>query len=247
MVGGLRSLLIQALHPLAMAGVAQHSDYRRRPLARLQRTGEYVAATIFGDTAQAQRAAARVRRMHRRVKGIDTVTGRRYSADDPEIALWVHCVEIHSFLASHRAYSWDRLSREEEDGYFAESVAAAELLGIPAAMVPSSLADMREYFASVRPQLCVSQSTRDAIEFVLSPPLTRELLPYAAPFRVLSRAAAALMPRDLRRLAGIQLSTLGNLASYAVIEALALPLAQTISRRTLPALHAAGEELRLAA
>lgn len=242
MVGGLRSLLIQALHPLAMAGVAQHSDYRRRPLARLRRTGEYVTATIFGDTAQAAQAAALVRRMHRRVRGIDTVTGRSYSADDPEVALWVHCVEIHSFLASHRVYSWDRLSPQEEDDYFAENVAAAELLGVPASIVPSSLQGMREYFAAVRPQLCVSEATRDAIEFVLAPPLSRELLPYVVPFRILARAAVALMPRDLRRLAGIQLSTLGNLASYAVIEAmataLALPLAQQVSQRALPALHA---------
>lgn len=238
MVGGLRSLLIQALHPLAMAGVAEHSNYRRDPVGRLRRTGEYLAMTIFGDTAQAEAAAARVRRMHRRVKGIDPVTGRPYSADDPEIALWVHCVEVHSFLQSHRVYSWSRLSPQDEDRYFAENVAAAELLGIPARLVPSSVQEMRSYFQAVRPRLCVSHHTRDALEFVLQPPLSREFLPYAVPLRVMARAAAALVPRDLRRLAGLQLSGVVNLASHTAIEtaatALMFPPVRGISQRMLP-------------
>src|ERR1700710_2130408 len=96
LIGGLRALLIQSLHPLAMAGVAQHSDYRERPLKRLQRTAEYVAVVTFGDTEQAHEIAARVRRVHRHVKGVDPVTGKRYSAEDPETALYVHCAEVHS-------------------------------------------------------------------------------------------------------------------------------------------------------
>jgi uncharacterized protein (DUF2236 family) len=246
MVGGLRSLLIQALHPLAMAGVAQHSNYRRDPLGRLRRTGEYVAMTIFGDVAQAEAAAARVRHVHRRVKGTDPVTGRPYSANDPEIALWVHCVEVHSFLQSHRAYSWSRLSAQDEDRYFAENVVSAELLGIPAGMVPASVEEMRSYFQDVRPQLCVSQDTRDAIEFVLQPPLSRDLLPFAVPMRVLARAAAALVPRDLRRLTGMQLSGIVNLASHTAIEtaatALMFPPARELSQRMMP-----GPRLALAA
>jgi uncharacterized protein (DUF2236 family) len=103
LVGGLRSLLIQSLHPLAMAGVANHSNYQRKPIARLRGTASYVAATTFGSTAAAHAAAERVRRVHAKVRGVDKVTGKPYSADDPEIALWVHCVEWHSFLAGYRA------------------------------------------------------------------------------------------------------------------------------------------------
>jgi len=202
-VGGLRSLIVQALHPLAMAGVAQHSDYRRRPLDRLRRTSHYVAATTYGDKATALAAAAHVKRVHKRVRGTDPVTGKRYSADDPETQLWVHCVEWHSFLAAYRTYATSRLGPAEEDRYIAEGAPIAALLGVPEASVPASVEEMREYFASVRPQLCVSDYTRDAIGFVLNPPLTRELLPVQVPLRITAAAALAITPRDLRRLAGI--------------------------------------------
>ncbi|HYH59615.1 MAG TPA: oxygenase MpaB family protein [Thermoleophilaceae bacterium] len=203
LVGGLRSLIVQALHPLAMAGVAQHSDYRRRPLDRLRRTSHYVAATTFGNRETALAAAAHVRRIHKRVRGIDPVTGKPYSADDPDTQLWVHCVEWHSFLAAYRAYATARLTPAAEDRYIAEGAPIAALLGVPEESVPQSVAEMRDYFAAVRPRLCVSDSTRDAIGFVLNPPLTRDLLPLQVPLRITAAAAVAIVPHDLRRLAGI--------------------------------------------
>src|SRR3712207_6563824 len=151
LVGGLRSLIIQSLHPLAMAGVAQHSDYRHRALDRLRRTARYVAATTFGDTATALAAAEHVKRRHRKVRGVDPVTGRPYSAADPETALWVHVVEWHSFLAAYRAYDGRRLSPEDQDRYLAEGARVAELLGVPRDSVPASVAETREYFEAVRP------------------------------------------------------------------------------------------------
>jgi uncharacterized protein (DUF2236 family) len=202
LIGGLRALVIQSLHPLAMAGVDQHSDYRTRALGRLRRTAAYVGAGVFGDTATAEEAGARVRRIHGRVRGVDPVTGLRYSADDPETQVWVHCVEWHSFLAAHRVFG-PALDADEEDRYVAEGVPIAGLVGTPPGRVPASVEEMRAYFASVRPRLCVSEPARDAIDFVLRPPLTRELLPVQAPLRVFAAAAHALVPRDLRRLAGI--------------------------------------------
>jgi uncharacterized protein (DUF2236 family) len=241
LVGGLRSLIVQSFHPLAMAGVAQHSDYRQRPLKRLQRTAEYVAVVTFGDTEQAHAIAARVRRVHRRVKGVDPVTGKRYSADDPDTALYVHCTEVHSFLAAHRVYAGDHLSAREEDLYFEENVRAAELMGIPAGIVPASAQAMHDYFESVAPRLCVSDSARDAIDFVVNPPRTAELLPYLVPLRVLSRAAVAITPSHMRRMAGLGASAPGNAASWLAVRAAAaaleLPLARelpglVIGRRT---------------
>ncbi|MFL5779942.1 MAG: oxygenase MpaB family protein [Thermoleophilaceae bacterium] len=202
LVGGLRALIVQSLHPLAMAGVAQHSDYRYRSLDRLQRTAYYVTATVFGDRATADAAAARVRRIHKRVRGTDPVTGGPYSADDPETQLWVHCVEWHSFLAAYRAYG-GRLTAAEQDRYHAEGAVVAPLVGVPESMVPRSTAEQREYFASVRRRLCISEPAREAISFVLNPPLTRDLLPFQIPLRLVARAALATVPRDLRRLAGI--------------------------------------------
>jgi uncharacterized protein (DUF2236 family) len=239
LVGGLRALIVQSLHPLAMAGVDQHSDYRRRPLRRLQRTAEYVATVTFGDTEAADAAARRVRAVHRKVRGIDPVTGRAYSADDPETALWIHAVEVHSFLAAHRVYGRPRLDAREEDRYFAENAIAAELLGVPREIIPQSVGEMRGYFESVRPRLCVSAAAREAIAFVVAPPLTPELAPYWVPMRVLGRAAAALVPRDLRRLAGIQTSTAGNVVSFAQVHAMArlvtLPGARIAVSRALGA------------
>src|SRR5689334_8221522 len=206
LVGGLRSLIIQSLHPLAMAGVADFSDYRRRPLQRLQRTARYVAATTFGTTEQARDAAEKVRRIHKRVRGVDPVTGREYSADDPHTQVWVHTVEMHSFLSAYRAFAGD-LTDEEADRYFAENVRVAELLGTPPELVPASVAEVREYFARVRPELRMSPAARDAIHFVLHPPLgTRELLALQLPLRAMSSGALALVPRDLRRLAGVDRS-----------------------------------------
>jgi uncharacterized protein (DUF2236 family) len=228
LVGGLRSLMIQSLHPLAMAGVADFSDYRSRPLRRLQRTARYVAATTFGTTEQAHEAAAMVRRMHKRVRGVDPVTGREYSADDPDTQVWVHTVEVHSFLAAFRAFGGS-LTPEEADRYFAENVQVAELIGTPAELVPSSVAEVRAYFASVRPELRMSAAANDAISFVLHPPMgQRELWHLQLPLRTISNAALALVPRDLRRLAGVDRSPAVDTAVLAgtrpFVAALRLPL-----------------------
>jgi uncharacterized protein (DUF2236 family) len=216
LIGGMRALIVQSLHPLALAGVVQHSDFRAKPLGRLRRTAEYVATTTFGDTAAAEEAGAQVRAVHKWISGTDPVTGRRYSAEDPETLLWVHCVEVHSFLAAYRAYG-GRLSPGEQDTYLAESARVAALLGIDPATVPASVADMRDYFAAMRPSLCVSLEAKATIDFVVSPPLTKELLPFAAPLRLTATAAVGLVPRELRRLAGIDRPRLQDATTYAAI------------------------------
>ncbi|MBV9213550.1 MAG: DUF2236 domain-containing protein [Actinobacteria bacterium] len=202
LVGGLRSLIIQSLHPLAMAGVAEHSDFRRRPLERLKRTTYYVAATAFGDRATAEDAVRRVRRRHASVRGTDPVTGRPYSADDPDTQVWVHITEWHSFLAGYRTFCGP-LDPADEDRYMREGRVIGSLLGTPAERIPGSLEEARAYFEAVRPELRGSDWARDAIRFVIDPPLTRELLPLQVPLRLMASAAVALVPRDLRRLAGI--------------------------------------------
>jgi uncharacterized protein (DUF2236 family) len=229
LVGGLRSLIVQSLHPLAMAGVAQHSDYRNRSLERLRRTAHYVAATTFGDTETAYAAARRVKSIHRKVRGTDPVTGLSYSAEDPETQLWVHCVEWHSFLASYRAYG-GRLTREDEDRYLYEGVRIAALLDVPDDTVPGSVAEYREYFEAVRPRLCVSESARAAIDFVLHPPMTRELLPLQVPLRVTAAAAVAIVPRNLRLMAGIDHSRTRDTLTVAAVRPAAAALGLPVLR-----------------
>src|ERR1700722_8076227 len=103
-VAGLRSLLMQSLHPLAMAGVDQHSGWRRDPAGRLAATSAYLATVTFGERAVAEQAAAWVRRIHDHVRGVDAVTGRRYAAGDPALLLWVHAAQGESVLAAGRLF-----------------------------------------------------------------------------------------------------------------------------------------------
>ncbi|MDX6606275.1 MAG: hypothetical protein QOD14_815 [Solirubrobacterales bacterium] len=214
LVGGLRALIIQSLNPLAMAGIDQHSDYLTRPLSRLRRTAEYVATIVYGDSASARRAAEMVERIHSRVKGIDPITGSPYSAADVETKIWVHCVEVHSFLAAYRAYG-ARMDEAEQDAYLAEQARAAELMGIPADLIPSSRAAYRDFFDFMRPRLCVSKASRDAIELVVDPPKTRELLPHQVSLRMMASAAVAITPRYMQRMAGIERSRLVYLGAGA--------------------------------
>ena len=205
LVGGLRALIIQSLNPLAMAGIDQHSDYLARPLSRLRRTAEYVATVVYGDGASAHRAAEMVQRLHERVHGTDPITGSPYSAADTETKLWVHCVEVHSFLAAYRAYG-ARMDGAEQDAYLAEQVSAGALMGIRAELVPSSRAGYRDFFEHMRPGLCVSEASQDAIHLVVDPPKTRELLPHQVSLRMMASAAVAITPRYMRRMAGIERS-----------------------------------------
>jgi uncharacterized protein (DUF2236 family) len=168
-VAGLRSLLMQALHPLAMAGVDQHSDWRRDPVGRLAATSAYLATVSFGDRAAAQRAAARVRRIHEHVRGVDQVTGQPYAAGDPALLLWVHAALVDSALVVGRLLGTG-LSARDSDRYVAEMVTAAELVGVPRAQVPASRAELDRYLSSIRPELRCTPAAAESMAFLLDPP-----------------------------------------------------------------------------
>jgi uncharacterized protein (DUF2236 family) len=168
-VAGLRSLLMQALHPLAMAGVDQHSDWRRDPVGRLAATSAYVATVSFGERAAAQQAAARVRRIHDHVKGVDTVTGRPYAAGDPALLLWVHAALVDSAIVASRLFGTP-LSPADGDRYVAEMAVAAELVGVPRALVPASLAELDRYVSSVRADLRCTPAAAESMTYLLDPP-----------------------------------------------------------------------------
>ena len=127
--------MIQALHPLAMAGVDQHSDWRADPVGRLAATSAYLATITFGERGAAERAAARVRRIHERVTGVDHETGKPYAAGDPELLLWVHAALVDSGIAARELFGTP-LTPDEADSYIEEMVVAAELVGVPAELVP---------------------------------------------------------------------------------------------------------------
>jgi uncharacterized protein (DUF2236 family) len=168
-VAGLRALLMQALHPLAMAGVDQHSGWRADPVGRLAATSAYEATVTYGDRASASRAAQRVRAIHTHVRGVDTVTGREYAAGDPALLLWVHAALVDSALAAGTLFGTP-LPDLDADGYVGEMVVAAELVGVPREMVPATVAALEAYLAEVRPELRRTPAAAESMSYLLDPP-----------------------------------------------------------------------------
>jgi uncharacterized protein (DUF2236 family) len=190
---GIRALLLQSLHPLAMAGVAGHSGYKGDPWGRLQRTSEFLATTTFGTIEHAERQIARVRGIHRRVRGV-APDGRAYAADDPHLLRWVHLTEADSFLTSYQRYAEQPLTPEEADTYVEQAAVVAGRLGV--LDPPTTVAQLREGIESYRPELASTPEARDAARFLLvHPPLPLAARPgYAA----LAAGAVAMLPRWAR-------------------------------------------------
>jgi len=198
-VAGLRSLLMQALHPLAMAGVDQHSGWRRDPVGRLAATSAYLATITFGERAVAEQAAARVRRIHEHVRGVDTVTGRPYAAGGPALLLWVHVALVQSSLAASWAFGAP-LTAVDSDRYVAEMMVAAELIGVPRPLVPASVADLERHVASVRPELQCTPAAAESMAYLLDPPgLDGEAAGFWQDVR---DAAIAVLPQWARQMYG---------------------------------------------
>jgi len=188
-VGGLRALLLQSLHPLAMAGVAEHSDYRGDPWGRLQRTSTFLAVTTFGPAADAQRAVDKVRGIHRRVTGV-APDGRPYAADDPHLLEWVHIAEVDSFLLAHQLYGAHPLDQTGRDGYVADTARVAAALGV--VDPPRTERELAERIEAFRPELTSTQSAREAARYLLlTPPLP---VVARAPYGLLAATSVAMLP-----------------------------------------------------
>ena len=188
-VGGLRAILLQSLHPLAMAGVAAHSGYRGDPWGRLQRTSHFIAVTSFGSAADAEAMIARIRAVHARVSGI-APDGRPYAASDPHLLKWVHVAEVDSFLAAHSTYGSRPLDAAGRDGYVEDTARVGEALGV--IDPPRTEADLRTDLAAYRRELRGTKEARTAARFLLlNPPVP---LPLRPPYGVLAAAAVASMP-----------------------------------------------------
>ncbi|MET7685117.1 oxygenase MpaB family protein [Streptomyces sp. NPDC005423] len=189
-VGGLSALLLQSLHPLAMAAVAAHSGFRGDPWGRLQRTSTFLATTTYGPSDQAERACERVRAVHERVRG-ETERGEPYHAADPHLLGWVHVAEVDSFLRAHQRYGARPLTPAECDGYVADMARVAVALGV--SDPPRDRGELAERLSAYRPELRGTPQARDTARFLLlNPPL-----PLAArlPYGVLAANAVSLLPR----------------------------------------------------
>jgi uncharacterized protein (DUF2236 family) len=195
LIGGLRALLVQGLEPRAMAAVDQHSAFREDPWGRLERTTNFVLATTYGDTAAAEAAAALVRRVHTHIHGVDPVTGQAYSASDPDLLLWIHAVEVESFLLAYRTYA-GRVTSADGDRYVAEMARVAEMVELPVGRAPRTEDELRDYLRSVR-GLQATPAAFDGLRIVLFPPMD---LRYRPLWVIPTTAAVAILPAYARRL-----------------------------------------------
>ena len=198
LVGGVAALLTQMLHPGAMAGVWDHSGFRRDMAGRLKRTARFVGVATFGTTPQVADAVARVRRVHGHVRG-ELPDGTPYSANDPALLTWVHAAEVDAFLRAYLRYRDPWFPPAEQDRYLAEQARLARMLG--AEGVPGSRAELAAYFRRVRPSLRADERTREASRLMLAQPSPSLL---TAPANgVLLRAGVELMPDWARRMHGL--------------------------------------------
>lgn len=169
-LGGLRALMLQSMHPDVVLGFVQNSGFQQDWWGRLNRTAEYVALTTFGARADIDRVAGHVRRAHASFRFTDATDGRERRLDEPELLLWVHCALVDSVVHVARR-SGLPLTGEEADRYLAEQVRFAELVGLDPATVPDSEAALAEYMADMEPVLALQAAGREAISSLLAPPL----------------------------------------------------------------------------
>jgi uncharacterized protein (DUF2236 family) len=197
MVGGVAALLLQMLHPAVLAGVWDHSNFRTDMIGRLRRTARFIALTTYGAREQAEGAIERVKAVHRHISGTLPV-GTPYRVDDPHLLAWVHVSEATCFLDAWQRYGNRRLSAAEEDIYFAQFAPIAEALG--AEPVPRSRAEANRLIAAMRPELAVTDRTREVAHIVLGQkPSNLAALPVQA---VTFQAAVDLLPDWARAMHG---------------------------------------------
>jgi len=230
-IGGIRSLLVQSLHPPTMYAVSAHSNYREDPLGRLQRTAQFLGATTFGSGSEAQQAIDIVRSIHSRVRGT-MPDGTPYSADDPHQLAWVHITEVDSFLKAYQQFGAGRLTDTEADRYVADMGRVGLALGMESA--PGSVAELNDALASYRPEMADTEWSSETTLFLLSPPLP---LPVRPAYGVLFSAALGSLPPWVRNLLLLPIPPGSN---RVVIR----PAATLITRTLHWALSAPGHEGR---
>ena len=189
LIGGITALMLQALHPLALAGVWDHSNFRQDMLGRLRRTSQFIAGTTFGSRRDADWLIEKVRTIHLQVTGT-AADGRPYAASDPDLLTWGHVAEVSNFLGAHLRYRNPQLSLADQDRYYAEIAVIAERLG--ARNVPKSRQAIADYLQRIRPQLLCDARSREVLRLLLNAPApSRMAKPFGA---MMMQAGIDLLP-----------------------------------------------------
>src|SRR5579862_1305299 len=238
-LGGGTAVLLQVAHPLVAAGVAAHSDYRKDLWRRLGRTLRALYLITFGNKQEARQAAAAVQAVHRHIHGATTSrlgpypAGTRYSAEDPQLQLWVHATLVYASLSAYQRFE-HALSAAEQERYYRQMTTVAQLFGVPAEIIPPRLADFHEYFhAQIESEhICVTGIARDIAQVILDAPLPAPLRLIAPAHRL---ATTAQLPPEVRKQYGLR---------WTQRQALTLPIAAHSLRLTATPLLLAASHLR---
>lgn len=205
LVGGISALMLQLLHPLALAGVWDHSNFREDLLGRLRRTSQFISGTTFGSTRDAEWLIDKVRTIHLKVVGT-AADGRPYAASDPDLLTWVHVAEVSSFLAAHLRYRNPGLPRADQDAYYNEIALIAERLG--ARDVPRSCRAIEDYLQRMRPQLLCDARSLEVMDILFKAPAPSRL---AEPVgKLMLKAGVDLLPGWAQQMLGLQQSLLAR-------------------------------------
>ena len=216
LIGGISALLLQALHPLALAGVWDHSNFRDDLLGRLRRTGQFISGTTYGSRADADWLIDKVKTIHLKVTGT-APDGRPYAASDPALLTWVHVAEVHSFLQAHLRYRNPQLSEADQDRYYAEIALIAERLG--ATQVPRSRAEVAAYLAAVRPDLLCDERSLEILRILLNAPAPSFIAVPVA--KLFMQAGIDLLPGWGQKMLGQQVSPVRSRMIQAGVHSLA--------------------------
>ena len=221
MVGGIRALLLQALHPRSMWGTAQNSELMDPDAAwaRLGRTVEFVRVRTYGTHEEVERVGRRVRKLHSKLTGLDMRTGETFRVDEVENLLWVHMGEVDSYLDVARR-AGVRLSDADADRFVDEQRRAAEVVGLDPADVPGSVAEMKAYYEEMRPRIWACREARVGLRRMFNPNVPRQMLPLKLAAPAIGLLVVSTLPRWARRMYGMPGLPTSDLAATLTLKGL---------------------------
>lgn len=222
LIGFQRAVTLEHFDPFLAAAVADARGIYLDPKGRLDGTLSYFLIVAVGDTRSAIEVSELLMRVHAKATGIEPISGQRYSANNPDSQLWIHITGWHSVLKSYEMFGPGPLTPEEEAQYWAECAVAAELQTCKTADIPRSRAEVREYFASVRPRLCTSERANEGMHYLLRTRGGKGKLSFWAMSRLMAPATIATLPKWMRKLGGFD--------QPAVVDRVVTPLARVAVR-----------------
>ncbi|QFG27515.1 DUF2236 domain-containing protein [Actinomadura sp. WMMB 499] len=220
-IGGIRALLLQSLHPRTMWGTAQNSELMKADAAwgRLTRTVEFVRVRTYGTPEEVERIGRRVRKLHSKLTGVDMRTGETFPIDAPENLLWVHMGEVDSYLDVARRAGVP-LTAREADRFVDEQRRAAAVVGLDPADVPASVAEMADYYADMRGRIWACDEARLGLRRMFSPAVPRNLLPLKLAAPAVGSLTVSTLPRWARRMYGLPGLPTSDLAATLTLKSL---------------------------